>query len=159
MPPSEITIRPMRDADAAQMLAIHERAVRISCATGLAPEIVEAWLRDRDHEGFLRARDAGGETYLIGERRGLRAAYASWLPGQLVSLFVDPDHQGHGIGRALLAACEAEAAESGAPILKVNATLNARSFYESAGYRPLGDGFEERFGERIPHVRMLRSWE
>lgn len=157
MPPSEITIRPMRDEDAPQMHAIHERAVRTSCAPELGPGVVDAWLRDRDHDMFLRARDDGGEVFVIAELRGLRAGFAGWLPGRLTSLFVDPDHQGCSVGAALLSACEAAAETAGTPILGTNATLNARTFYEAAGYRAIGDGFEERFGERIPHIRMART--
>jgi putative acetyltransferase len=156
MTETDIIIRPMLDTDATAMHVIHGRAVRQSCAPMLSPKIVEAWLRDRSPEGYLRARNDGGENFLIAERRGLRAGFASWRGSWLEALFVDPDHQGTGVGQALFDACD-EAAEAQNMFLSdLNATLNARSFYEAAGFRVMEEGFEEKFGERIPHIAMMR---
>lgn len=153
---ADIYIRAMQDADAAAMHAIHERAVRQSCAPLLGPAVVEAWLRDRSPDGYIRARDEGGENFLIAENRGLRAGFASWRGSWLEALFVDPDHQSSGVGRALLTACENAAAGQNCFLSDLNATLNARSFYEAAGFKVLEEGFEEKFGERIPHLAMMR---
>ena len=53
----------------------------------------------------------------------------------LSDLFVDPDHQGLGIGRQLcsdaFAICEKETTK---PSIRVNSALNAVTFYESLGF-------------------------
>jgi len=152
----DIVIRGMQDADAAAMHALHERAVRSTCAPLLGPEVVEAWLRGRSPDGYIRARNEGGENFLIAEGSGLRAGFASWRAEWLLALFVDPDHQGRGVGQALFRACEEQAAARGQFISRLDATLNARSFYEAIGFRVTGEGFEEKYGQRIPHLSMFR---
>lgn len=156
MAASEIVIRDMQDTDAAAMHALHERAVRQTCGPALKPAIVEAWLRGRTPDGYIRARDEGGENFLIAEVRGLRAGFASWRGSWLEALFVDPDFQGTGVGRALLNACEADAAEQNIFLSDLNATLNAKTFYEAAGFKVMEAGYEEKYGERIPHIAMMR---
>jgi GNAT superfamily N-acetyltransferase len=153
---SDIVIRAMQDSDADAMHIIHERAVRQSCAPLLSPQVVAAWLRGRSPEGYLRARNEGGENFLIAENRGLRAGFASWRGSWLEALFVDPDHQSTGVGKALLIACEEAAEAQNIFLSDLNATLNARSFYETAGFRVMEEGYEEKFGERIPHLAMMR---
>lgn len=156
MLPAEIVIRAMQDTDAAAMHVIHERAVRQTCAAGLAPSVIEAWLQDRTPAGYLRARDQGGETFIIAERGGLRAGFASWRGSWLESLFVDPDHQGKGVGRALLNACDEAASRDNRFLSDLNATLNARTFYEAVGFQVMEEGYEEKYGERVPHLAMMR---
>lgn len=60
-----------------------------------------------------------------------------------VAVFVEPERQGEGIGRRLMAAVEAEAAKIGAQKLTVRAAIGARTFYERLGYR-FPDGREKR---------------
>lgn len=59
------------------------------------------------------------------------------------AFFVHPDRARHGIGRAILAACEAEAREHGFRSAQLLATLPGHSFYRRLGYE--GD-------ERVPHA-------
>ena len=146
----------MLDDDAPAMHAIHTKAVVETCAPLLTSAVVEAWLRDRSPDGYIRGRDEGGETFLIAEVRGIRAGFASWRGSWLEALFIDPDFQGHGVGRALFVACEQDAEKNGNFLSDLNATLNAKGFYQNLGFKAVEAGFEEKFGERIPHVAMVR---
>ena len=51
------------------------------------------------------------------------------------AIFVALDRQGQGIGRALMAAIETQAAALGADRLTVRAAVNARGFYQNLGYQ------------------------
>jgi putative acetyltransferase len=88
---------------------------------------------------------------------GRVAGFAQLDPasGRLRALFVDAGHQGHGIGRALLAHVEARAASHGRARVHGAMSLNAVPFYERAGFRAAGG--EERLvsaGVNVPIVRM-----
>ncbi|HEY2031497.1 MAG TPA: GNAT family N-acetyltransferase [Myxococcales bacterium] len=61
------------------------------------------------------------------------------------------DVRGQGIGRALLHFLEAEARKRGARSFTLGAQVQARPFYEKAGYAAVGDVFDDA---RIPHIRM-----
>lgn len=60
-------------------------------------------------------------------------------------------HRGRGIGAAVLAALEREAAARGIGMVRLSAQLAARGFYERAGYAATGDVYDE---VGIPHIAM-----
>ncbi len=152
-----IEIRAMRDADAAGMHELHTKAVRQVCATLLESDVVEAWLYGRTPEGYLRAANDGGESFWVALADTDRiAGFASWRDNELMSLFVDPDSQGLGLGRRLFQACEEDAARKGAVITRLISTLNAQTFYETRGFQAGQRGYVEKRNMRIPHIEMRR---
>jgi GNAT superfamily N-acetyltransferase len=52
-----------------------------------------------------------------------------------VAVFVEPECQGRGIGKQLMAAVEAKAKEIGARKITVRAAIRAERFYEKLGYQ------------------------
>jgi predicted GNAT family N-acyltransferase len=74
-------------------------------------------------------------------------------PVRLRQMAVDPDHQGRGVGKRLIAYAERLSAEMGYREIVLNARETAASFYESVGYVAEGDAFTE---VTIPHLRMVK---
>ena len=77
------------------------------------------------------------------------------LNGEVVkSLFVAPDAQGRGVGRALLNEIERLARLTGAPRLTLQSSITAQRFYESFGFTVVR---ESMFGDErtIVMQRML----
>ena len=89
----------------------------------------------------------------------------SWLdpqsdPAKIRAFFVDPAYARYGIGRAILARCEADAIRGGFSSLELMATLPGLRFYEKCGYvaapaidYPLPGGLTIRF---VPMHKQLR---
>lgn len=153
-----IAIRPMRDKDADAMHEVHTKAVRRACAPLLDPDVVDAWLFGRTPGGYVSAAADGGERFWVGVIDAERVVgFASWRDDELISLFVDPDCHGRGIGRRLFDACQDDAAANGNGIVRLNSTLNARTFYEAYGFREVGRGYNEKRHKRIPHIEMVRG--
>ena len=72
--------------------------------------------------------------------------------GSVFYLAVDPDHQGHGIGSALMDHAEALLLVRGCP--KVNISVRASNtgvigFYERRGYRIEGDSYAVTLARRL----------
>lgn len=59
-------------------------------------------------------------------------------PARIRAFFVDPAHARHGIGRALLMRCEADALRAGFTALETMATLPGMRLYSQCGYAPQG---------------------
>jgi GNAT superfamily N-acetyltransferase len=59
-------------------------------------------------------------------------------PAKIRAFFVHPDHARKGIGQALLAKCESEAAANGFRAVELLSTLPGIRFYKACGYSELG---------------------
>jgi GNAT superfamily N-acetyltransferase len=66
------------------------------------------------------------------------------------AFFVHPDHARQGIGRQIIATCEAAAKRNGFTSLELGATLPGVPLYAAMGYHPL-----ERIDERLPDGEIL----
>ncbi|WP_042163945.1 GNAT family N-acetyltransferase [Paenibacillus gorillae] len=62
--------------------------------------------------------------------------------------------RGHGLGKSITEALEAEAKEMGLTQAKLNGQTHAEAFYARLGYETVSDIFME---EGIPHVTMIKS--
>jgi GNAT superfamily N-acetyltransferase len=133
---TDIDIRAAIPSDAERLFRIQRAASLAAFAHVFPPErypFPDAAIRS---EWEARLVDGVTET-LIAQRYGRPVGYVSYAPELLVSLFVDPDVQGSGIGSALHDLALAAQADLGAAacrlwVLEENQV--ARSFYERRGW-------------------------
>jgi putative acetyltransferase len=126
-----LEIRPAVPGDASAMSALIQRTVRLSNAPdydqptidliclNFARERVLEKMAERDIFVALLGNEIVG-TISLGK-------------GKLHSLFVEPQHQHHGVGvrRAYL---EQHATTAGLSVLSLSSSITARPFYERLGY-------------------------
>ena len=74
---------------------------------------------------------------------------------ELCTFFVDPDHQGMGIGSQLLTAIEGMAVEMGLVAIHMDSSLTGADFYERRGYRRTGVNIEGTAGMQVGMVKQL----
>jgi predicted GNAT family N-acyltransferase len=65
-----------------------------------------------------------------------------------------PTYRGEGIGRTVMLVAESRAAQRGADTATLHSQVRVQEFYESLGYEPVGDRFEEA---DIPHIAMVKD--
>ncbi|MGH8853927.1 MAG: GNAT family N-acetyltransferase [Telluria sp.] len=142
-------------ADIPALWALRTRAVRASCASHYAQDIIEAWCAAAPPEQLPALLEAGGG--LLEEVHGqvLGFAVLNLETGELDAAFVDPAHQGRGVARRLLAALDALAAQHGLRRLFLSSSLNAVPAYERAGYVALRrEAYPHRSGVMLESVTM-----
>ncbi len=103
--------------------------------------LVPAPLSAPKYPGGLGAEPPGGAKPPPAHAPGFALGRVVLDEAELLTIAVDPDQQGHGLGRACLAAFEAEAARRGATVLHLEvAETNApaRALYRSAGWQETG---------------------
>ncbi|GAB3132103.1 GNAT family N-acetyltransferase [Tsukamurella serpentis] len=143
-------VRPAGPADAGAIAALAARTFPLACPPGLPREHIETFiaeqlseaefarhLRSPDHRVFVADGAAGPVGYAL-VLHGVHAEGPPAVHGApsayLSKLYVDPDHHGGAVARALLAAVRADAA--GRPVwLGVNAdNARAKRFYAKSGF-------------------------
>lgn len=143
----EIHLRPARPGDGALMLDVARAAVELTRSHYDAAQ-VSAWMRDRT-PAYYEPDIAAGRT-IIAEAAGRTVGFVSSVPGEVTRLFVRPEAAGQGLGARLVQlGIELAATDAPEPVI-VQATLNARTFYERHGFRFESEGAYEHGTGGIP---------
>ena len=141
-------IRRMHESDAAGVARLIERTLEVSYA-GVYPPSAVGFFKAFHSEAKIRQRLREGEILVV-EQAGRAIATGAIVAGEIFGVFVDPDRQHSGLGKALMQDLEARARAQGYEEAVLSVSLPSRRFYESLGYT----GFEERSkdlgdGERL----------
>jgi L-amino acid N-acyltransferase YncA len=159
-------IRPCAAADAAAITAIYAHAVTHGTASfELEPPSVEEMVRR--YEALL----AGGYPYLVAEREGELLAYAYAGPYRTRpayrstvedSVYVAPEAQGAGVGRALLQALNVERDRRDfrlmVAVIGDTASIGSIRLHKSLGFTPVGviENVGYKHGRWLASVLMQR---
>ena len=126
-------IRKATVGDAQAVLELHGRTVREVCGPDYSAEQIEAWLAGDSLVGVHRRIERGQVRVAVDESDRV-LGFAARSGDCIHALYVAADHQGEGIGSALLAQLEADAREEGVAELTAHSTVTAAGFYAKHGY-------------------------
>lgn len=140
---AEVQIRRALDSEVGAISGLIVQTLRLSNARDYPPEVIDRVAANFDAAG-VRELMATREVFvaLDGERV---VATASLAGDVLRSVFVLPEMQGRGLGKALMKHVEGVARAAGVQQLRVPASLTAVPFYSALGYavvREVVDGDE-----------------
>lgn len=135
-------------ADAGEIARLHRHVMRESLS--FLPELHTA----EEDLWFFSERLLPENEVWVGEDGGVIAGYIAFKPGWVSHLYIHPEHQGRGLGDALLA----KALEDGSPreLWTFQQNARARAFYEARGFSlvKLTDGADNE--EKTPDA--LYAW-
>jgi len=139
------TIRRFEDGDIAALKRLIMETIDVSYADVYPPRAVEFFKGFHAEEKILQRSRAG--TVLVVEEEGELTATGSMVDGEIFAVFVAPNLQQGGRGKALMAALEREARDGGVTVSELSVSLPSMRFYQGLGYeiveersRDLGDG-------------------
>jgi L-amino acid N-acyltransferase YncA len=162
----DMSIRPAAPRDLSAITGIYDHAVRHGTASFEIEPPDQAEMARRQHELL-----AGDYPYLVAECAGTVAGYAYAGPHRTRpayrwsvedSIYIDPQMQGRGIGRALLdrLIVESEARGFRQMIAVIGDSANTASIelHRAAGFRLVGtlDNVGFKFGRWLDSVLMQR---
>lgn len=128
-----VQIRRAEPADAPAIHHLHTRSVQTLCRSHYTPAQTAGWIGRRQPAGYLPAIER--EEMFVAEIAGKLVGFGHAVVGEIVAIFVDPDWTGRGVGRQLLTHALALAQGGNDHPVWLEATLNARTFYERCGFR------------------------
>jgi GNAT superfamily N-acetyltransferase len=129
-----LSLRVATEADRRALWRIHFRSVSTLCQGAYSSHEVRTWVELLRPDGYLRPEQP--RTVLVAERGKCMVGFGQLDPllGELEALYVSPEEAGQGVGSSLLSALEALAWQAGAPVMCLDASLNAEAFYRARGY-------------------------
>lgn len=141
-----LVLRPAGEDDADALALIHVLARR----TAPMPDSVHS---DDEVRRWLRERIAAHDETWVAEVGGVPVGYARTTPGWLDDLYVQPAHQGSGVGRALLELVTARQ-PGGFCLWVFESNIAARRFYARHGLVELEHTDGQANEERQPDIRL-----
>ena len=138
-----VSLRDASPEDAGEMARIQSRALRAEGREHYTGEQLDRLAPpDPGAETIPDAEFTDDERHaVVAEKDGNVVGWGSvhLEEGVLAATFVDPDHAGSGIGRAIVEELETAARAAGLETLVVPASLNAVGFYETLGFDRQGE--------------------
>lgn len=148
-----VRIRPYRSSDAEAVSSIIRTTMRVSNRADYSLECLQPLI---DYFSPAKVEQINQtRTCLVAEEDGQLLATAGLEENELVTFFVLPEHQGRGIGSALLQKLETLARTQRILVLKVDASLTGTPFYERHGYQRTGDVLEGTAGPQVSLRKRL----
>ena len=126
-------IRLATKGDATVISRIVIAALRGSNAQDYPPEVIAQVEKSFTPEAVATLLDK--RRVFVASIHGVPIATASLDSDVVRTVFVDPSHQGSGVGRRLMETLHAEALNAGISRLLVPSSLTAEGFYSGLGYR------------------------
>ena len=153
-----LTIRKATQKDRESLCEIQISAIRELGNSHYSEADLEAWTSGLSPE---RQGKYITERYVIVAEAGSEIlGFGALDPdtGKVCAVYVRPDHAGGGIGFTILVSLISEAKRLGLQQLHCHASLNAREFYEHAGFQP-GQLCKHRFrdGREIDCISMTMA--
>ena len=151
-------IRPAGWSDVEGIWRVHNESIRVLCRERYGPREIAAWIAFRPPEAYRAA--LASRTLFVAERQEEIVGFGQFDParGEVEACYVAPEAVGKGVGAELIARMEEQARATGHAVVRLNATLNAESFYARLGYRRLGPA-THRVGDdvELACVRMEKT--
>ena len=151
------TIRERRDSDGPALAEIFRRSVREVASRDYRPAQIEAWTKfvEETTAWDERMRD---RLVWVAEEAGQPIGFIQFeAPDHIDLTYVHPEHQRKGVATALLARLELAARSHGAKLLKVEASITSRPFFEARGFATTTPQIVTARGEEFLNYRMEKS--
>ncbi len=143
-------IRKFRTSDINRLRRLIHDTIDFSYAVVYPPRAVQ-FFKDFHAEQKILERSRRG-TVLVMEEGGELAATGSMVDGEIFAVFVHPDFQHRGRGKALMQVLEDQARAGGVVESELSVSLPSMAFYLSLGYeiieensKDVGDGQKLEF--------------
>lgn len=152
-------IRPAGASDVDGIWRVHNESIRALCRERYGAREIAAWIAFRPPEAYRAA--LASRTLFVCEWGEEIVGFGQFDParGEIEACYVAPDAVGRGVGSDLIARMEEQARATGHAVVRLNATLNAESFYARLGYRRLGSATHRVGGDiELDCVRMEKTF-
>ncbi|MHC8387126.1 GNAT family N-acetyltransferase [Pseudomonas sp. MDT2-39-1] len=148
-------IRPATPADAATISQVIIQSLRQSNALDYPPEVIAQVEKSFSTESICTLLTQRQVFVATIDHRVI--ATASLDHDVVRSVFVDPAHQGNGLGRQLMATIETLATDANIEVLRVPSSITAEAFYSKLGFRKIRDEFHGAERTIIMELRLPRA--
>jgi putative acetyltransferase len=147
-------VRPYSSPDLDQVMSVYHDAVHVLAAPFYSQPQLAAWAPADSNPDRWRERLSRVQTIVM-DADGIIAGFASYeMSGHLDLLFTRPEFARRGVARQLYAATERALTEADTGKVFTEASLAARAFFESQGFKVLQEETVDCCGVELKRYAM-----
>lgn len=150
--PHQTLMRDFRASDLQSVQALIFKTIDVSYAPVYPPRALSFFKAFHSEADILQRHRAG--DILVIELEGKPIATGTLVEGEIFAVFVDPDHQQHGLGKTLMRELETRALAQGYEFSELSVSLPSRRFYEGLGYELLADRSKD-----LGNGQQMKYWQ
>jgi GNAT superfamily N-acetyltransferase len=151
-----ISIRKFRPSDLADVKRLIHNTID-NCYTKTYPKEAVQFFKDW-HCDERVLEDANKGYTIVLEKNSQIIGTGTILEDEIKRLFVEAKLQKQGLGKLIMRKLEEKAASLGIDVIKLDASIPSKKFYDSLGYVTLEETFlEMKNGKRLEHYKMEKS--
>ena len=134
-----VIIRSWDEEDGPAMAELHRRAILATSDEFYTQAQRESWAHGLTGEGYAKSAKNGEQFIIAVDEDDKPLAFCGFKGNEVCGLYVDPDHQGRGIGYKLALRAIANITQSRPEKLIVDSSAPAVGFYEQFGFNTVKD--------------------
>jgi len=151
-----LAIRDVTESDFDEVTRLIHTTIDTCYPAAYCPEAV-AHFREHHAPDRIRRRAREGRIVVL-ELEGRLAGTGSIVDEHVEAVFIDPELQGRGLGKAIMDHLEAIGRDNGFNEFTLEASTPARAFYESLGYAVLeAAAVPVDNGKTLDYFKMVRK--
>ncbi len=149
------TIREFQRADLPALKALVHQTIALCYPGHYCTEAVRFFIDYHSEEAILRDTEKG--RIIVVDRAGRILGTGTLVGDEIKRVFVNPALQKQGWGRRIMQNLEETAARAGVAIVKLDASLPSKAFYDRLGYVTVEPAFlPVENGRRLDFLRMQK---
>jgi GNAT superfamily N-acetyltransferase len=152
----DISIREFRSSDLRVVRSLIYDTIDVCYSDAYPKEAVQFFKDWHCDEKILKRADEGYTVVLRKDNQTIGTG--TLLSDEIAGVFVDPAFQKRGFGKLIMRKLEEKAFSLGISVVKLDASLPSKRFYDSLGYITLEETFlEVENGKRLDYYKMQKS--
>jgi GNAT superfamily N-acetyltransferase len=149
-------IREFKNSDLANVKSLVHKTIDACYAKVYCAEAVQ-FFKDWHHDEKVLENAEKGYTIVL-EKNNKMVGTGTIVGDEIVRVFIDPTFQKHGFGKLIMSKLEEKAFSLGIDVIKLDASIPAKKFYDALGYTTLEETFLELKGnKRLDYYKMQKS--
>ncbi len=133
-----VSITKIKESDISQILFIHKECISKTNSKYYSAEVTAEWLKQVTLENIKSQLNTSNWKKLNEGNKIIGFCQYDLIDEIIYQIQILPEYQGRGYGKTLYEHMEKEFIHKGSPRVFLNATINARKFYERLGFQVSG---------------------
>jgi len=152
----DITIRKFKSSDLDTIGDLIQNAIDVCYSDVYSGEAVIFFKEWHCDENVLKDEKEG--YMIVLEKDGRIIGTGTIVGDEIKRVFVEPAFQKNGFGKVVMQKLEKKALSAGIGVVKLDASLPSKKFYESLGYTTLEETFlEVENGKKLDYYKMEKA--